>query len=377
MDWSFERVFYGNKEGLNLRSMWDFLMRGFYPIPNTLFHGYYRAVYRVGDHDSLYSRIDRPFPDALLVQRPEGKIAMHFSGGFDSSIVAKLYDREDVDYIHFTGPESYKARALAATLKGTLHEIQITPELFLREADELMPRMAEPYTFEDVVYCYIASKKARELGHMIIVTGDGGDWVLGGYNVGAGSADAPAADIWKTLEPNRLLGLKTLQPLGHQVLDQWSQTTLAPQDRTPAKQFARRYCRELGMPEEIVNQQKVPWAGSHGIRTHPQVLARLAAAVDQSDYRWIREFAFPRTPLVDLAFRQYGLVRWLQANYKPHLDAAEIREFSRQVRDLNAREGRIASVRRRKETVKQYCPPVAVQFANRLKGRLVKPCTNL
>jgi asparagine synthetase B (glutamine-hydrolysing) len=373
MNWTFERVFYGSKEGLNLRSIWAFLMRGFYPIPQTLFHGYYRAVYRVGDHDSLYARIAKPFPDAILAQRPEGKLAIQLSGGFDSSIMAKLYDREDVDYIHFTGPESYKARALAKTLKGTLHEIQITPELFLREADELMPLLAEPYTFEDVVYCYIASKKARELGHDTIVTGDGGDWVFGGYNVGSGSADAPSADIWKTIEPNRLLGLKTLQPLGHQVLDQWSQTTLQPPEKTPTKQFARRYCRELGMPEEIVTQQKVPWAGSHGIRTNPQVLAHLTDVVARCDYYWIREFAFPQKPVIDLAFRQYGLVKWLQANHKPRLTASELQDLSQQVREFNAREGKVASAYRRKETMKRYCPPVALPAMHRMRDLLVKP----
>ncbi|MBM4030102.1 MAG: hypothetical protein FJ280_32590, partial [Planctomycetes bacterium] len=263
------------------------------------------------------------------------------------------------------------------TLKGKLHEIQVTPEMFLREADELMPLMTEPYTFEDVVYCYIATKKARELGHTTIVTGDGGDWVFGGYNVGAGSADAPSADIWKTLEPNRILGLKTLQPLGHRVLDLWSQTTLKLQERTPDKLFARRYCRELGMPEEIINQKKVPWAGSHGIRTDPQVVAYFTAAVDHSDYRWLREFAFPQKPQVDLLFRQYGLVKWLQAHYKPCLTAAEIRQFSQQVRELNASEHQAAAALRRKETLKSYCPPVAVRLAHWFRCRRPQACTNL
>ena len=40
MTWSLERVFYGSRQGLNFRSMWEFLMRGFYPIPYTLFNGY-------------------------------------------------------------------------------------------------------------------------------------------------------------------------------------------------------------------------------------------------------------------------------------------------------------------------------------------------
>ncbi len=262
MSWTFERVFYGHKGGLNLDAIHRYLYRAYYPIPETLFTGYYRAVYRVGDHDRLYERIERPFPDALEAQRPSGKFALHFSGGFDSAILAKLYDRPDADYIHFTGPESPKARALASTLKGTLHEIQITPELFIREADELCPRLTEPYAFEDTVYAYIASKKAKELGHTLVLTGDGGDWVFGGYLVGPDSQ--LAADVWKTLEPHRILGVETSAPLAHLVLELWSNTSVPEKDRRTDKRFARRYCQELGMPEEIVTQRKTPLVGDPG-----------------------------------------------------------------------------------------------------------------
>lgn len=180
MDWTFERVFYGAKSGLDLESMWRFLGEGYYFIPRTLFADYFRAVIRVGDHDSLYAHVGKPFPDALLAQRPQGRFALHLSGGFDSAILAKLYDREDVDYIHVTGPESYKVRALAPLLKGTVHEIEVAPEACIRAADELVPLLPEPYPFEDIVYAYVASKKARDLGHTLVVAGDGGDGIFGG-----------------------------------------------------------------------------------------------------------------------------------------------------------------------------------------------------
>ena len=120
--------------------------------------------------------------------------------------------------------------------------------MFIREADELMPLMTEPYTFENVVYCYIAGKKAKELGHTLVVTGDGGDWVFGGFNVGVGSADAESADIWKTLEPNRILGLQTLMPLGHHLLDLWSRTTLKPAERTAEKELRGGTARSWACP---------------------------------------------------------------------------------------------------------------------------------
>jgi hypothetical protein len=369
MTWTFERVFYGNREGLNLKSMRDFLLQGYYSIPYTLLDGYYRSVHRVGEHDSIYAQVTQPFPDVLLAQRPQGKFALHLSGGFDSAILAQLYDRADIDYIHFTGPESIKARALAATLKGTLHEILITPGLFLETAEQVVPRLPEPYAFEDIVYAYLASKKAKELGHTLVVAGDGGDGVFGGAYVGPYSRKA--CIVWKTIDPNRLLGLQTLQPYMHTALYAWSKTTLSPRQAGYDKRFAAEYCRQLGMPREICEQVKVPWGGSHGIRTHPDVIAHFTAAIDNSDYAWIRQFEFPRNPAADLLFRQYGLVRWLQTNYKPRLEPSEIRQQCEQFRQFNAQERDTASTRRRKEAIKQYCPPAAVRLANRFKNRLL------
>ncbi len=369
MTWTFERVFYGTKDGLNLKSMRDFLMRGYYLIPHTLFNGYYRAVRRVGDYEGVYTRASKPFPDILLAQRPEGRLALHLSGGFDSSILAKLYDRPDVDYIHFTGPESIKARALAATLKGTLHEIQITPELYIEAADELVPRLPEPYAFEDIVYAYLASKKAKELGHTLVVAGDGGDGIFGGAHIGPYSRKACIA--WKTVDPNRLLGLTTLQPYMHTGLYAWAKSTLSSKEAGFDKVFAAQYCRQLGMPEVVYTQRKGFWAGSHGIRTNEQVLGHLAHVVDESDYHWIREFEFPRRPSPDFPFRQYELVRWLEVNYKERLDAGEIQEFSRQVREFNATEKKIAAALWLKETIKWYFPPAAISLARRV-GRWIR-----
>ncbi|GEM_PF-512364 len=366
MSWTLERVFYGDRNGLDLKSVWDFLMRGYYFVPRTLFKDYYRAVVYTGDTNEIYRRIKKPFPDAIEAQRPSGKFALHFSGGFDSSILAKLYDREDADYIHLTGPESGKARALAATLKGTLHEIQITPERYIQEAEEMIHRLPEPYPFEDVVYAYIASKKAKELGHSLIVAGDAGDGIFGGAYVGPYSRKAVIA--WKTIDPTRLLGLEVHQPFMHTALYAWSKTMLDPRQTDRNKKFAQQYCRQLGMPEEVAGQKKGYWAGSLGTRTNEMILAHMAAAVDDSDYKWIRQFEFPAPPIADLPFRQYGLVKWLQANYKQRLDAREIEELSQRVAQVNAMEKKRVRDARRKELVYRYCPHPLISTARRMRN---------
>ncbi len=161
-------------------------------------------------------------------------------------------------------------------LQRTLHEIPITPERYVQEAEEIIGRLPEPYPFVDIVYAYIASKKAKELGHSLIVAGDGGAHI--------GPYCRKALIPWKTIDPNRLLGLETLQPFQHSALYAWSKVMLDPKQTSRDKRFAQEYCRQLGMPEEVVGQKKGYWAGSLGIRTNDRVLAHMAAAIDDSDY---------------------------------------------------------------------------------------------
>jgi hypothetical protein len=373
MSWTFEKVFYGSRNSLNLTSVREYLRKGYYFVPNTLFESYYRAIVRVGDHDSIYTRVEKPFPDLLVTQKPKGRFALHLSGGYDSSILAKLYDSPDADYIHFTGPESPKARALAATLKGTLHEIQLTPELFIETADQIVSRLTEPYAYEDVVYAYIASRKAKELGHTLVVSGDGAGAIWGGVSFTPGPFSRKTLIVWKTLDPNRLLGLQTLQPYMHSGLYAWAKTTPKPPEPGVDKPFARDFCRQLGMPEIIAVQRKSPWAGSLGERTNEKMIAHMSAVVDNSDYSWIKQFQFATDVQQGLLFRQYSLVRWLEANYRKGLSPQEIQEFSRAVRESNGVEERLASATRFKETVKWYFPPAALSFARRVMRLARKP----
>jgi asparagine synthetase B (glutamine-hydrolysing) len=370
MKWTFERVFYGSRKGLNVRQVRDYLARGYCFVPYTLFDGYYKAITRVGDHDSLYARIEKPFPDVLLAHKPDCKFALHLSGGYDSSILAKLYDREDADYIHFTGPESVKARALAATLKGRLHEIQLTPELFITTAEEIIPCLDEPYAFEDVVYAYLASRKAKELGHTLVISGDGGGGVWGGVSFTPGPYSRKLLIAWKTIGPNTLLGLETLQPYMHTALYAWSKTTERPREPGVDKPFARDFCRQLGMPEVVAVQKKSPWAGSLGERTDEKIIAHMAAVVNGSDYNWIKKFEFQTKVQDGLLFRQYSLVRWLQANYKQRLEPREIWDVLERVRDLNAVEEKVASILRRRENIKQFLPPIAIRATRAAVRRL-------
>ena len=368
MQWTFEKTFFGNKGPLNLKQVKTYLANGYCQIPYTRVEGYYKAVCRVGDHDSLYAQVQKPFPDELIAQKPQGKFALLLSGGYDSAILAKLYDRPDVDYIHFTGPESDKARALVDTLQGTLREIQVTPEKFIEAADAIVGRFIEPYAYEDVVFAYIASQKAKELGHTLVVAGDGGDGVLGGYSTGPYSRKSLMA--WKTIEPNRLLGLQTLQPFLHSGPYAWSKATLDPREVARDKRFARRFCRELGMPEIVTEQKKVPWAGSIGIREDQKIFGHMQAVVQASDYRWLTEFDFPTPPRPALLFRQYSLVKWLEANWGTKPTQHESRAIRERIDQLDAADREQARRARMKERIRRLVPPLAIEVSRKIAGHL-------
>ena len=86
MSWTFERVFYGRKGGLNLKAV-SLTVQAFYPF-QTLFEGTTEPL--SPRRQPLWAYL-KPFPDALEA-RP-GEIRPASVGGFDSSILAKLYDR--------------------------------------------------------------------------------------------------------------------------------------------------------------------------------------------------------------------------------------------------------------------------------------------
>ena len=108
----------------------QFIDIGYCLVPYTLIDGYYRAVYWDGDYNEISGLLDKPFPDLLVKHNPNKKFALSSSGGFDSSILAKLYDRKDANYFHLGKEEVDKAQTMANLLKGQFHLIDFTPDDF-------------------------------------------------------------------------------------------------------------------------------------------------------------------------------------------------------------------------------------------------------
>jgi len=312
MSWSFKKEFYGSKEGkLNLERVREFLEVGYTLVPYTFIEGFFRTVYWDGEYNSIYRHISKPWPDMLIAQKPEQKFAMHFSGGFDSSILAYLYDRPDADYFHVRGPETEKAEAMGEILKGRLHILDINDNDFMEAAETILGQYSEPECDAAGVLAYIVSREAKTMGHDLIVTGDCADTVFGGHTWGPNSEKA--VDVWKTLEPNNLLGLKTLMPFGHPALKAWAKATLSPELTDYNKNFLREFVCQLGLPDIITQQKKIGWGGCWDYPNSSTSVERMQSFIKDSRFAWLQNLIHYKRGYS--LFRLYALVLWLGKNY--------------------------------------------------------------
>jgi len=201
---------------------------------------------------------------------------------------------------------------LAKCLKGKVHFLEATPKDFIEVADAILPRYPEPESDAAGILAYICSREAKSLGHDLIVTGDCSDTILGGHTWGPHS-EKPI-DVWKTLDPNNLLGLETLMPFGHPGLKAWVRATLSPEQVGSDKQFLRKFAEEIKLPACIVNQKKTGWGGCWDY-THDEYAARfMKDKIAKSEFGWIGDIRHYRRGYS--LFRIYSMVKWLEANYQ-------------------------------------------------------------
>lgn len=335
MKWSFEKKFYGQATGLNIESLANYLVSGSYLLPETLFNGLYRQVYRIGDNDIQIADFSDPFINILDAQKPTGKFALNFSGGFDSSILAKLYDSPEVDLIHFLGPETKKAKALSEQLEASLHTIDLSDDEYIELINELTPKLREPYGYEDIIFAYKANKKAKSLGHNLIVTGDAGDAILGGAQ--SGPYTLKSHSIWRSLEPSLILNLNTLQPFAHSLMRSWGYSNIPLKQRGRDKQYASIVCERLKMPEVVYNQKKAFWAGSVEKTKSEKVTKYMLDTVKNSRYSCLLDLNLERSFTNAFYFRVYSLSKWLEENYNEKLSEFEINKLTKVVDRLNRR----------------------------------------
>lgn len=150
---------------------------------------YWDLVEDVGEYDAeYYARGVR----LLLEQVVEEKIGdnrdvgVFLSGGLDSSAIAAIAKKYTKGRLHtftaaFEGSsEVVYARKVADMLGAVHHEMLITADMVMQYLPEIIRCYDEPVGDAATVNCYLMDKRAK-LYVDVVLSGDGGDEVFGGY----------------------------------------------------------------------------------------------------------------------------------------------------------------------------------------------------
>ncbi len=204
------------KREINLDAISDYLTFGYVPDPLTAFKGVYKLppgytlTYKDGrirmrrywnfnyngdshietfaNENAYVERLRELLAESVRVRlESEVPLGAFLSGGIDSSVVVALMAREmsqpvktfSIGFSEADFDELEHARVTARTLGTDHHEFVVTPDV-CDLAEEIIWHHDEPFADVSSIPTYIVSKMARE--HVtVVLSGDGGDEVFGGY----------------------------------------------------------------------------------------------------------------------------------------------------------------------------------------------------
>ncbi len=128
---------------------------------------------------------------ALRMLRADVPVGSYLSGGLDSSVVAQLgrqakEGRFETFSIRFEDPEFDETefqRAMAVTLNSTHKEIVVTRKDIARVFPDVIWHTERPILRTAPAPLFLLSKAVREAGIKAVLTGEGADEMLAGYDI--------------------------------------------------------------------------------------------------------------------------------------------------------------------------------------------------
>jgi asparagine synthase (glutamine-hydrolysing) len=144
----------------------------------------------IGETEAL-ARLDAVFAESVLLhQRSDVPYGMFLSGGVDSSAVLAMMARlNDKPVRAFTAgfsntgvfDERDQARAAAAAVGAEHVEVEFGEVDFWRLLPEIVAAVDDPTADYAILPTYKLARTARESGLKVILSGEGGDELFGGY----------------------------------------------------------------------------------------------------------------------------------------------------------------------------------------------------
>jgi asparagine synthase (glutamine-hydrolysing) len=129
--------------------------------------------------------------DSVLLERQSDvPLGIFLSGGVDSSALAAFAAAQTagvsirtftINFVGKTGEDAQYAKQASQRIHSDHNVIDVTAEEQFSALQELMPFLDEPIADSAIVPTYILSRRARELGVKVLLSGAGGDEIFGGY----------------------------------------------------------------------------------------------------------------------------------------------------------------------------------------------------
>jgi asparagine synthase (glutamine-hydrolysing) len=150
-------------------------------------HTYYQQR-NTDDYNTALSKVDGILHEAVKnrVESSDLEVGSFLSGGIDSGIVtaiAKEYSPSLKTFtVSFDGvyDEAPLAKLVAQKYHTNHYEIKITYDNLINDVERIMANYGEPFFDNSAIPSYYVSKAAKE--HLtVILNGDGGDEIFGGY----------------------------------------------------------------------------------------------------------------------------------------------------------------------------------------------------
>lgn len=146
---------------------------------------------RKTDLATALNAFDKVITDAVGVhQRSDVPYGMFLSGGIDSSVILAIMRRLNPEPVHaisagFPGTAAHDERAHAQTVAeaagATFDEIVVTADDFWQTLPAIVAAVDDPTSDYAVVPTYFLAARARESGLKVVLSGEGGDELFGGY----------------------------------------------------------------------------------------------------------------------------------------------------------------------------------------------------
>ena len=145
-----------------------------------------------GNIQTAIKKTEELIRESVKIQlRSDVPVGILLSGGTDSAAIAK-FSRDTLgkkqiesftaDFVCKSSEDTFYSKIISDKFNFRSNILKLTKENYLKTIDEIMPYLDEPLADSALIANYYLSKKAKERGIKVLLSGAGGDEIFGGYS---------------------------------------------------------------------------------------------------------------------------------------------------------------------------------------------------